>query len=212
MFHPVTITQSRSKRRCTWRRRGFRKASSAHAVRTAETRARTSARPDRTAGAYDRLAEQVARGAEQLLTATRRGASNNCFASLGLVAVGMRSVAVPFIMVAALRVRSSCFSCCSARSRVLLLLTLSLVALAPPQPLLVLLLLSYSSPAHVAEQSSARATSSTRAPFRRLCSSTASERWFESGRFNGVDYYYNDGQHDGRRGRALLANGHARAL
>ena len=39
VFHPVTITQSRSKRRCTWRRRGFRKASSAHAVRTAEARA-----------------------------------------------------------------------------------------------------------------------------------------------------------------------------
>ena len=54
------------------------------------------------------------------------------------------------------------------------------------------------------EQSSARATSSTRAPFRRLCSSTASERWFESGRFNGIDYYDN-GQHDGRRGRALGA-------
>ena len=38
------------------------------------------------------------------------------------------------------------------------------------------------------EQSSARATSSTRAPLRRLGSSTASERWFESGRLNGIEY------------------------
>ena len=68
----------------------------------------------------------------------------------------------------------------------------------------MLLLLSYSSPANLAEQSSARATSSTRAPFRRLCSSTASERWLESGRFNGVDYYY-----DVRRSEWLYQGGHA---
>ena len=54
------------------------------------------------------------------------------------------------------------------------------------------------------EQGSARATSSSRAALRWLCSSTASERWFESGRFNGIDYY-DDGQHDGRRERALSA-------
>ena len=38
---------------------------------------------------------------------------------------------------------------------------------------------------------------------RRLCSSTASEWWFGSGRFYGIDYY--NGQHGGRRGRALGA-------
>ena len=42
------------------------------------------------------------------------------------------------------------------------------------------------------------------APLRRLCSSTASEWWFASGRFYGNDYN-DDGQHGGRRGRALGA-------